>query len=230
MNHSVSLIYLVYNEEATLAGVLDEALVFCQVQLQAGWQIVVVDDGSSDGSNAIAAEYAARVDGIHLVTHHQNSGMGAAMATGVAAASSERFVFLSADGQAPVDELPRLFALMDADIVVSTYERGRAFSRSVLSGGLRLFMRAAAGIRFELEGLYVFPTDVAQRLAPLIEADTFFFSFELIDRGLAEGLTIAHTTMAYRQREAGASKVANLRRVRRVAGEVWRYSRRKRKS
>lgn len=229
MNHSLSLIYLVYNEQDTLAAVLDEALGFCRDHVAADWQIVVVDDGSGDASATIAADYAGRHAAIDVVRHERNRGMGAAMATGVAAARCDYFVFLSADGQAPVSELPRLLSLMNrADIVVSTYERGRSMSRSVLSGGLRVLMRVAAGIRFQLEGLYVFPTAVAQRLAPAIEADTFFFSFELIDRGLAEGLTLAQTTMAYRQREAGQSKVANLRRVRRVAAEVLRYARRKR--
>lgn len=226
---SLSLIYLVYNEEATLAGVLDEALAFCRAELDPGWQIVVVDDGSTDHSRAIAADYSAREPQVQLVSHERNRGMGAAMATGVSAATGEHFVFLSADGQAPVDQLPRLLAHMNhADVVVSTYERGRTVSRSLLSGGLRLLMRLAAGIRFELEGLYLFPTATAKYLVPSIRADTFFFSFELIDRGLAEGLTLATTTMAYRPRRHGNSKVANLRRVRRVAREVLDYARRKR--
>ncbi len=227
---SISLIYLVYNEQETLAGVLDEALAYCD-KTPREWEIVLVDDGSSDRSAAIAEDYAARESRIRVVTHARNRGMGAAMATGIGAATMRSFVFLSADGQAPIEALDGITPLLaDADIVVTTYANARGSrTRDLLSTGLRAFMRLTAGIRFELEGLYLFPTDLAKQIVPDVRADTFFFSFELIDRALGLGVRLATTEMTYRQREAGGSKVANLRRIWRVGREVAHYARRKRR-
>jgi hypothetical protein len=156
--------------------------------------------------------------------------MGAAMATGVRAATKAHFVFLSADGQAPVEELPKMFPGLDvADISLTTYERGeREWFRQFMSAGLRVYMRWLAGIRFELEGLYIFPTPFAKEVVDSIRADSFFFSFELIDRAMAGGMTVANAEMRYLKRRAGDSKVANIMQIRRVAREVAAYSRRKR--
>ncbi len=225
----LSLIYLVYNEEASLQEVLDVSLAYCNETID-DWQIIIVDDGSSDRSQAIAAEFALRDARIKSVVHGRNRGMGAAMATGIRHADLEYLVFLSSDGQAPVEALGTLAPLLaTADIALSIYARGeRTRARAVLSTGLRLYMRALAGIRFELEGLYLFPTAIAQELVDEIRADTFFFSFELIDRAMQLGLSTTCVEMEYRPRMEGTSRVANMARIRRIGGEVARYGLRKR--
>ena len=244
----LSLVFLVFNEAETLGRVLDEAVAFCVRRWgEAGggpgqaprWEILVVDHGSTDASAAIARRFEADHDAVRLLQHARNRGMGRGMRTGIQAARCERFTILSADGQAPLVGVERMLDALDAsgrtpggpaDVVVTTYTGVRKTPlRIALSAGLRGWMRVAAGIRFPLEGLYIFPTQVARELlADGLPSDTFFFSFELIDRGLARGLRLARTTMPYVEREAGASKVARGRRVLRVAREVARYGRRKR--
>jgi hypothetical protein len=99
--------------------------------------------------------------------------------------------------------------------------------RLVMSRVFRGLLALAAGIRFELEGLYVYPTAVAQDLVPKIECETFFFSFELIQRGVERGLTIEQTVINVKPRLSGESKVANAKRVQRIVGEVQAYRRRR---
>ncbi len=225
----LSLIYLVYNEEASLHEVLSEAIDYCKEHI-AQWQIVVVDDGSHDNSVAIAEEFANGDARIRLVRHEQNRGMGAAMATGVRNADLAYLVFLSSDGQAPVSALRTLAPLLQrADIALSIYARGeRTLPRIILSVGLRLYMRALAGIRFELEGLYLFPTALAKELVGSIRADTFFFSFELIDKAMQRGKSTTLVEMEYRPRIEGNSRVANWSRIKRIGKEVAEYGLRKR--
>jgi glycosyltransferase involved in cell wall biosynthesis len=226
---SLTLVLLAYNEQASLDRVLDEAVGYAGARL-ADWEIVVVDDGSRDRTPTIAAARSRDEPRIRVVTHPENRGMGAGMASGIAAARMEYLVFLPADGQTPVDAIDRMLPLLDrADVVVTTYDNRRYSPvRVLLSAGLRGYMRVLAGIRFELQGLYLFPVAPAQAIAGDIRAQTFFYSFELIDRGIQRGLTVAATTMRYLPRAAGGSKVANLRRIRAVAGEVARYAVRKR--
>jgi hypothetical protein len=226
---SLSLIFLVFNEQGTLRSVIEEAAQFCR-EGGLDWEIVIVDDGSRDTSNAIAKELVAAEPRIRLVVHPENRGMGAGMRTGIANAQKDYLLFLSSDGQAPVRELEKFFPhLAKANIVLSTYEiRRSSVVREVLSFGMRALMRVAAGIRFSLDGLYIFPTALARELAPLIPVNTFFFSFELIDRAMAAGARIATTTMVYKPRQEGSSKVANWKQIKRVADEIITYAIRKR--
>jgi hypothetical protein len=89
-----------------------------------------------------------------------------------------------------------------------------------MSRAFRLYLRAVAGINFKLQGLYLYPTTMAREIAPRIGADTFFFNFELIKRGLDRGLTVTTTQITCRPRASGVSRVANPKRIIRVAKDA----------
>ncbi len=62
-----------------------------------------------------------------------------------------------------------------------------------------------------------------------VEAETFFFSFELITLAIERGYTVNTVVVRLHERMAGRSKVANLRQIRRVADELLRFARRRRR-
>jgi glycosyltransferase involved in cell wall biosynthesis len=214
----------VFNEEANIGAALDETVAFCRATLE-DWEIIVVDDGSTDGSVDVVNGRIEKEPRIRLVSHATNLGMGAGIRTGIANATKEYFVFNAADGQIAATEIEKLLVCLDkGDIVLSTYANAReSFGRELVSRGFRVYLRWVSDIRFELQGLYLFPTASAKVIAPLVDADTFYFSFELIRRGMERGLTIATTEMTCRPRTTGASKVANLRRIARVGREAARF-------
>ena len=79
-------------------------------------EIVVVDDGSTDGTGQRAAEC-----GVRVITHPWNRGYGAALKTGVLATSAPAVMIMDADCSYPPDAIPRLYAKLDgADMVVGT--------------------------------------------------------------------------------------------------------------
>jgi glycosyltransferase involved in cell wall biosynthesis len=221
---SLSLALLMYNEEANIARTLDETLAFC-VDTVEEFEIIVVDDGSTDSSADIVRDYLARDARVRLVSHEVNRGMGAGIRTAIESATMSYFIFNAADGQIAASEIGKLFChLTEADIVLSTYDNMReSLGRELLSRAFRVYLRLVAGIGFALQGLYLFPTEAAKSIAPLIEANTFFFSFEFIKRGMDQGLTVTTTEMTCRPRSAGASKVTNLARITTVGKEALRF-------
>ena len=227
---SLSLVYLCLNEEASLPATLAEAVAFCRAHL-GDWEILVVDDGSTDHSAELVREQARTEPRIRLLQHARNLGMGAGLKTGIRASTKDYFCMLAADGQIPAAELAKMLpTLARAPIVLSTYgNRPNDVFRTWMSRGFRVYMRLLVGVDFALEGTYLFPVRLAREGIGLdaIGADTFFFSFELIARAMQQGHTVADTVIASLPRQAGGgSRVANLRQIQRVAAEVLALRRR----
>jgi glycosyltransferase involved in cell wall biosynthesis len=171
---------------------------------------------------------------VRVVVHEQNRGMGAGMRSGFGAARGDYVVMLPADGQVRAWEIDKLLpGLSQADIVLSIYGDDRArrgLGRLALSRGLRLLMRALIHVSFELEGIYLFPVRAVREIGlDRVEAETFFFSFELITLAIERGYTASTVVVRLHDRLAGRSKVANLRQIRRVADELLRFARRRRR-
>jgi glycosyltransferase involved in cell wall biosynthesis len=92
-----------YNEEEGLPAVLQELYGV----VDDGYELLVVDDGSTDGTLLAACDFPCRV-----VRHVQNSGKGAAMQTGIALATGENIVFIDADGTYPAEHIPEIVRLL----------------------------------------------------------------------------------------------------------------------
>jgi glycosyltransferase involved in cell wall biosynthesis len=99
----VSVILPAKNEEAALPGVLERLRVVLDSRPADTYEVVVVDDGSEDGTAEAAAKAGARV-----VRHPYPMGNGAAVKAGVRAARGEVYVLMDADGQHAPEDVPRL--------------------------------------------------------------------------------------------------------------------------
>ena len=147
---SLSVVVPALNEEKNLRQAVREIGVAFG-RLIDGWEIVVVDDGSTDATGKIAEELSREDPHVRAVHHDRPRGLGASFRHGVEVASKEYCLLVPGDNENPADSLVGLLARMgEADIVVTrvenTEERGlfrRALSRTytaVLNGlfGLRL--------------------------------------------------------------------------------------------
>src|SRR5688572_5780452 len=95
----LSIIIPVFNEAESLALLL----VKINALKPAGTEIVVVDDGSKDGSAGVAIR-----EGAIVVRHPYNIGNGAAIKSGIRAARGKRLVFMDGDGQHRPEDIPKL--------------------------------------------------------------------------------------------------------------------------
>jgi CDP-glycerol glycerophosphotransferase len=138
----VSVVVPVFNVERYVAECLDSALAQSFTDLE----IVVVDDGSTDGGPAIAEHYAER-DGRIRVLRQDNHGLGHARNTGVAAATGDFLMFLDSDDRLPHDAVARLHGMLErtgSDFAtgnVHRFNRTRTWPAAFLR---RTFMRHRA--------------------------------------------------------------------------------------
>jgi len=96
----ISVIIPAYNEADAIGVVLDNLMPLAG---ENGWGVIVVDDGSDDGTGRIADERGARV-----IAHPANRGYGASLSTGVRGTDADIVVFMDSDGQHDGKDIPRL--------------------------------------------------------------------------------------------------------------------------
>ncbi|MEV4331414.1 dolichyl-phosphate beta-glucosyltransferase [Streptomyces sp. NPDC049597] len=110
MSVDLSVVIPAYNEEVRLGPTLDAVCAFLRADPErwGEWELIVVDDGSTDATAKIAQEAAAEEPRIQLVSSGTNRGKGHALRMGVLASYGRRVLFTDADLAAPIDELARL--------------------------------------------------------------------------------------------------------------------------
>lgn len=156
-----TLIIPAYNEERGLAAVL-RRLESAPIE---GLEIIVVDDGSTD-STAVVAE----ASGVRLLRHETNRGKGAALQSGLAAASTPRIVVMDADDTYPTSAIATMVALLEErDYVRGLRTEGRAHIPRLNRFGNRVIAAAVSlvsGVRSSdpLTGLYALRTADLRRM------------------------------------------------------------------
>jgi glycosyltransferase involved in cell wall biosynthesis len=107
----VTVIIPAYNEGEGLARTLPKLIPLAE---DSGWEVIVIDDGSSDNTAEVA-----RAQGARLVSHPYNKGYGASLKTGIRNASNEIIVMMDSDGQHSGSEIKKLLEHIDRyDMVV----------------------------------------------------------------------------------------------------------------
>lgn len=119
----VSIVIPVYDERECLPALLDEVAA-AMSGVEDAYEVVLVDDGSTDGSGELLDEVSASDPRVAVVHFARNAGQSAAFFEGFCRASGEIVVTLDADGQNPPLEIPRLLEALEAgvDVVVGYRE------------------------------------------------------------------------------------------------------------
>jgi dolichol-phosphate mannosyltransferase len=198
-----------FNEEAGIRQAVaeaDEAL----ADLAEDYEVLVVDDGSTDRTAAAVAEEMARRPRVVLLRHEGNRGYGAALRTGFLAARCDLVAFTDADCQFHLADLGRLLALAETHAVAAGYREGRQdpWRRRFLSRGYNLLTRALLGTRVrDLDcALKVFRREALADLLP--QSSGFFVNAEMLTRARQHGYRVAEAGVRHRPRLRGASKVS----------------------
>lgn len=226
---TLSVVIMAWNEQDCLPVQLERTLRYLRGEPRVrDFEVLVVDDGSTDGTAAVVRDAASAEPRVRLLQHDRNYGMGRAIRTGYGAARMDYVTQLPADGQVDPAVLARFLPhLGHADLVLSVYDqRGDGPLRWLLSHGYRWLGRVVLGTRADYTGTMVFRRTLLDRVS--LESDTFFVNLEFPIRCLRLGVPHALVVFRPEARIAGHSKVATLRKIRLVAGEMARMRLRER--
>ena len=171
---SISAFFPCYNDEATIASMVNLALVTID-KVGAEGEVIVIDDGSTDGSAHVLKDLQSEQSRLRVVTHEQNRGYGGALLSGFAAATKEWVFYTDGDAQFDPAELEQLVAKAGPDVdVVQGWKIRRADNvvRRVIG---RVYHRSVS-LMF---GLKIRDTDC---------------DFRLIRRAVLDRITLEHTS------------------------------------
>src|SRR6266487_1209923 len=111
--HGLSVVLPAYNEEQVIASTVEQ-VTHELANLTRDFEVIVVNDGSTDRTGAVLSALQKLDRRIRVLTHTRNQGYGATLADGFAAATKELTFFMDSDGQFDIRELKRFLSLIDA--------------------------------------------------------------------------------------------------------------------
>lgn len=219
----VSVVLPIYNEKGHLRAEIDRIREALEAS-RYSYELIVVDDGSNDGSEA----ELSRIDGITLITHRRNQGSGAARRTGTTAARGRVVVWTDVDMTYPNDLIPDLVDAMEGVDHVVGWRQTEEGTHKLLRTPAKWVIRKLASFLSETDikdlnsGLRAFRRDVAMQYVHELPkgfscVTTLTMSF------LGNGYSIGFFPIQYFPR-AGRSKFHWLRDTRRYILQVIRMT------
>ena len=199
--NSVSVIIPVYNEAETVAEIIKEI-----TGLYPEFEVIVINDGSTDETGARAKEAGALV-----YSHPYNIGNGAAIKSGIRIASGDILVFMDGDGQHdPKDLAAMLEFFPDYDMVVGARPKGHQASLWRAAGNRMYNGFASYVAKFPIQdltsGFRAVKADIARSFTYLLP-NTYSYPTTITLGVLRSGRSVKYIPMHSRSRAGGKSKV-----------------------
>ena len=219
-----------YNEQPNVSRIIDAVLA-----QGPAFHVLVVDDGSPDGTGPIADARAAVDDRVHVLHRPRKMGLGTAYLAGFAWALARDFEFIfemDADFSHDPGHLPRFIeAAEQADLVLgSRYRKGKVtvvnwpMSRLILSYGANLYARWVTGLHLDdsTGGFKCFRRRVLEEIdLKAVQSNGYAFQIEMSFRAWKKGFRIVEIPILFTDRTEGESKMSR-GIVREAVLMVWR--------
>lgn len=230
-----SLIIPAYNESRRLPPYLATVSAYLSRQYAEDYEVIVVDDGSSDGLASLVTEIADSWAQLCIVRHEQNLGKGAAVRSGVLAARGQRLLYADADGATPIAEEARLRQAIDAgaDIAVASrlirsadVVRQRSWRRAVIGRSFAAVARTLLGIGvLDTQcGFKMLRAGPAKRLFQLSQEKGYLFDLEVLAMAVRCGYCVTEVPINWVDQPGSQLKMH--REFFRILTDLWRLRRR----
>ena len=224
---SVSLFFPVYKDERSVRTVAQKARLLL-TSLGGAYEIVIVDDGSPDGSGAIADELAREHPEIRVIHHPRNLGYGAAVRSGIAACRFEIVCMTDGDDEYEVEDFRKLLKLKQHyDLIITfryrkIYSSTRIFVSWVYNALLRFLFRTP--FRDVSTGLRLVRRAVLEDLE--LESSSPFIGAELAIKTMLKGYRVGEVGIQTFPRSFGSGSSTSIPNILATIADMWRIYRR----
>jgi glycosyltransferase involved in cell wall biosynthesis len=225
MGLSVSCTVFAFNEEATLEeAVLDVRNAL--LDLGRDFEVIVVDDGSTDRTPSIALALETRFRDVRLIRHGRNLGPGSAILTGIRNSRNDVVCFHAADQQLDFAEVASFIPLLDDHDIVIGSRSGRPDYTAMRKLSSAVYIALAQRL-FELHAyndfnfLYLYRRHIFEEMQ--IDSDGVFLCTEIFVRARDRGARIAQVQAQCLPRRAGVSRVYRPVVIAKTLAEMTRF-------
>jgi len=225
VNKKLSVVLPAYNEEKNIKKVVDSILKFIPAITQS-YEIIIVNDGSEDGTGELIDELANSCEKVIPVHHSSNRGYGATLRSGFRVAKGDLIFFTDSDGQFDIKELPKLINLIEegADIACG-YRRKRAdpLIRTINARIYNLAIRVLFNLKVkDIDCAFkLFKKEILKDMS--LGSDGAFISAEFLIMAKKKGYIIKEIGVNHFPRREGKQTGNNLRVVFKAFLELFRF-------
>ena len=210
---SLSIVIPAHNEAENICATLDNVIA-ALAPLDIDYEIIAIDDGSSDGTSDLVRTYAGRYPQIRLLVNERNMGFGWTYRRGVENATRRHIVMVHGDNAWGYATLRNLFARTgEADIVIgytTDMWRSRSFARTVVSRAFTIVVNGITRRRINyFNGLQIHDAAVLKSLR--IQSSGYGFQAEVLVKALRRANTFIEVPMQLTERAAGESKAFRMK-------------------
>ncbi len=223
-NIELSIVIPALNEDAAIAEVIAEHDRVA-AELTDGYEIIVCDDGSSDGTWEILERTALELPRLRLSRHATNQGIPATMLELYAAAAGVWTYFTPGDGQVPAEALRIMWPRRDglAAVVGRRHPRRDHRIRLLQAHAYSRLLRMLFGIPVrDIDGVKLYRTADARARRPV--STSVFFEAELLIRLSRAGLGVEEVDVPHRPRRAGRAKGVTFKSTAAALRDVARFA------
>lgn len=217
----LSIFFPFWNEEENIEKVIKDAIPIAE-KVAKKWEILIIDDGSSDRTLEIAQELAKQHKNIRVITHKPNRGYGAALKEGLSKSRYEHIVFNDGDGQFDFSESSRfLEKIQDADMVIGFRKKRLDHPfRHLLMNLLKVWDFLFFGFYYrDIDcGFKMFKKSAVEKIMPL-HAEGAMITTEILAKAKRNNLKIAQVEVSHYPRKFGDQSGGNLRVILRAIFE-----------
>lgn len=213
-----------FNEEENLRAHLPTIIAKAE-QHARDFELLVVDDGSTDATADVVARFAAADDRIRLIRHAKNLGPGSGVKTGIREARGDWIIFIPADIAIDLDHLPRyLAATTNADVVVGLRSDRRDYSlrrklSSVVYIGLVKLLFGMPQRQFNY--VHMYRRAIFEKFD--VEYGSVFITAEICIKARDAGFRLTEVEIGYVPREHGEAAGGKPKVIAQAARDLFHY-------
>jgi glycosyltransferase involved in cell wall biosynthesis len=221
---SLTVVLPAHNEEGNIETTVEKCVSYLGKNV-GDYEVVVVNDGSSDRTREIVEAISSANPNVVLVNHETNKGYGSALRSGFDKSSKDYIFFMDSDGQFDISDLGRMIPDAGPSKAVIGYREDRADShiRSLNAWLYGLYIYFVFGLKVkDMDCAFkIFPRSAYESVKP-IKSEGALFSAEFLIKLKRKGFTFKEVPVRHFPRVFGSQTGANMRVIIKMFKESWK--------